>query len=478
MHHLRRKWRMSRRTCLRGLSAALALPMLDAMRPVEARAQVAPPKRFLTVYVPHGIDTPSWTPALPAGKSRKDTFVDAAFTLDNRRALAPFADLRSQLTVISGLGNAPANKGDFNGSHARGTGTILTCSELRTTSDFSQIQNGISIDQLIASRVGASTAFPSLELGVRSGDLDGDCEDGYSCAYINNISWSGPAQAAPKQTNPREVFDRLIRFYTPPSDAPTSTPLPVDPSRAHDESILQFMREDATRLHGLLGKEDRLRMEEYLTGVRELERRLSEFGGGTGGGASCMAPGAPVDPASYDEHVSLMLDMVVFAFRCDLTRVATFMMENPFNSRDYNFIDVSGNSHEISHHGGDQGKLESIRRINEWQSSKVAQFLEKMNAIDEGQGSLLDQSLVYFTSEFGDGDDHYHHDLPVLLAGSLGGAVTPGKHIHYGGPVGGGLGSVEQSKPLADLYLSVLRGFGMNDTSFGDNGTAPLAELT
>ena len=257
------------------------------------------------------------------------------------------------------------------------------------------------------------------------------------------------------------------------------TPPPVDPSRRHDESILLAMREDANRLNTLLGREDRLRMEEYLTGVRELERRLSDFGSGEGGGGgnACLAPGAPPDPASYQEHVRLMMDMVVFAFRCDLTRVATFMMENPFNSRDYNFIDVSGNSHEISHHGGDADKVESIRRINAWQTERVAELLQQMAAIDEGQGSLLDNSLVYYTSEFGDGDDHYHHNLPVLLAGSLGGAIKPGRHIHYGGPVGGGLDAADQSTPLANLYLSVLRGFGMNDTAFGDNGSMPLTEV-
>jgi len=478
MHLLRRKWHLSRRACLRGLSAVLALPMLDAMRPLAAHAQVEAPKRFFTIYVPHGIDMPSWTPALPAGRSRKDTFVDASFALENRRALAPLADFRSQLTVVSGLGNAPANKGDFNGSHARGTGTSLTCSALKTTSDFSQIQNGVSLDQLIASRVGANTPFPSLELGVRSGDLDGDCEDGYSCAYINNISWSGPAQPAPKQTSPRDVFDRLIRFYMPATGTPSAPPTSGGALRRRDESILLSMRDDATRLSALLGKEDRVRMEEYVTGVRELERRLSMFGDGGGdAGSSCVAPGAPQDPASYEEHVRLMMDMVVFAFRCDLTRVATFMLENPFNSRDYNFINVRGNSHEISHHGGDAAKLESIRRINTWQSERVAELLGKMVAIDEGSVSLLDNSLVYYTSEFGDGDDHYHHDLPVLLAGTLGGALTPGRHVHLGGPVGGGLDAVDQARPLADLYLSILRGFGMNDATFGDDGASPLAEL-
>jgi hypothetical protein len=171
------------------------------------------------------------------------------------------------------------------------------------------------------------------------------------------------------------------------------------------------------------------------------------------------------------------MDMVVFAFSCDLTRTATFMMEQPFNSRDYNFIGVSGNSHEISHHGGDPGKLESIRRINAWQTERIAELVGKLAGIDEGGSSLLDNSLVYFTSEFGDGDDHYHHDLPVLLAGKLGGTFKTGQHVCYAGPVGGDLDAVEQSKPLANLYVSILRGLGMSDAGFGDNGSAPLAEL-
>ncbi len=476
MHLLRRKWLLSRRACLRGLGAALALPMLDAMRAPRAEAQtLAYPKRFFTIYAPHGFDMPSWTPALPAGKSRSMTFVDEAFEITSKRALSALAPYRDDLIVISGLGNAPANKGDFNGSHARGTGCSLTCAELTTTSDFSQIQNGVSLDQLMAGAIGAETPLKSLELGVRSGDLDGDCEDGYSCAYLNNIAWSGPSQPAPKQTKPSDVFNRLIGVYQPPS----TSPAPQAPPYTGDSSILSHMKDDANRLYALVGTEDRVRVQEYLDGVAELERRLQKLEtGGSTPTLSCAAPGAPADPASYEEHVRLMFDMVLFAFQCDLTRVATFMMENPFNSRDYNFIGVSGNSHEISHHGGDETKLEKIRKINEWQTQQVAYFLDKLKSSTEGDGSVLDNSLVYYTSEFGDGDDHYHHDLPVVVAGSGGGAFKTGRHVCYAGPVGGGLNEVDESKPLANLYVSFLNAMGIAQSSFGDNGSGPLTELT
>lgn len=479
--HLLEKKKLSRRTVLRGMGAGagitLALPWLEIMTPPKAAA-ATPPVRFFCIFAPHGMDMPSWTPGLPSGRSRDDDFVDPAFSIADKRALAPLAPFRDELTVISGLGNAPANKGDFNGSHARGTGCLLTCAELRTTSDFGSIENGVSVDQVMAGAVGGATAFPSLELGVRSGSLDGDCEDGYSCAYINNISWSGASRPAPKQTDPRDVFDRLVRFYTPSSMEPDA---PTAPAYDPDESILAFMRDDAARLSRIVGREDRLRVEEFLTGVHELERRLAGFSmpGETGStGSACTAPSEPESHESYQQHVDLMLDMVAFAFRCDLTRVATFMMENPFNSRSYDFVGVSGDSHEISHHGGDSSKLEKIRRINEWQTERVAHFLGQLQSSPESGGSLLDNAIVYYTSEFGDGDDHYHHDLPIVVAGRAGGAITPGRHVHYGGPVGGGLNAVSRSRPLADLYVTLLGAMGVSAGSFGDDSTGPLTELS
>lgn len=471
---LRRKWLLPRRACLRGLGATLALPFLEAMRPPTASAQAAAsPVRFFCIYVPHGIDMPSWTPALPAGKTRKTDFVDANFELAGRQSLSALAPFRDDLSVISGLGNAPANKGDFNGSHARGTGCALTCASLTVTSNFNQVKNGISLDQVMAEAIGAATPLRSLELGVRSGDLDGDCEDGYSCAYLNNISWSGPSQPAPKQTSPKDVFQRLVTYYRPPAGG-----APAAPTYTGDQSILSHMKNDADRMHALLGAEDRMRVQEYLDGVRELERRIKDFESPGTVGAACVLPQEPGEPASYEEHARLMFDMVAFAFKCDLTRVATFMLEQPFNSRNYGFLGVSGNSHEVSHHGGDSAKLEKIRKINDWQSQQVAYFLDQLKRTPEPDGSLLDRSIVYYTSEFGDGDDHYHHDLPVVVAGGGGGAFQPGRHIHYAGPVGGGLNSVEQSKPLANLYLSFLQAMNVPRTEFGDNSTAPLVELT
>jgi hypothetical protein len=471
MKLLRRRWKISRRACLRGIGATLALPLLDAMSLDPAKAQ-AMPCRFFTIYAPHGVDMPSFTPSLPSGRRRSDDFVDPSFDIADKRVLAPLAPFRDRLNVISGLGNAPANKGDFNGSHARATGTALTCSEVRTTSRFEDIENGISADQVLASAIGSRTAFPSLELGIRSGELDGDCEDGYSCAYINNISWTGPARPAPKQTNPADVFDRLMAFAMPSDEMPST------PAYTGDESVLAAMRADADRLRQLLGAEDRMRVDEYLEGVRSIERRVAEFRGMPGGPtAGCSIPTRPGAPENYEEHVRLMLDMVAFAFKCDLTRVATFMMENPFNSRDYNFIGVSGNSHEISHHGGNAAKIEKIRAINEWQSQQVAYFAGQLRDTAEGGATLLDNSIVYYTSEFGDGDDHYHHDLPIVLLGGGAGAFPTGRHIHYGGPVGGDLDDVSRSKPLANLYLSIFEAMGAPQASFGDNGTAPLAEL-
>jgi hypothetical protein len=480
-----KRFLLSRRACLRGLGVTMALPWLEAMSGKTAKAAGPKPLRFVVVFAPHGMHMPAWTP--------KQTGADYALT----PILQPLAALKSELNVISGLANYPASitTKEFAGSHARGTGALLTQSPLRFTSS-KDIQNGISIDQVIANQLKSFTRLPSLELGVASGSSTGNCEDGYSCAYLHNISWSSPTTFMPKETSPRALWTRLfggMAGLPPPSPSPAPTPgtRPVDRPTLYRKSVLDVIKGDATRLNGKLGSRDRAKLDEYLTSVGELQRRIIDFDMGAGGGgvtpppaASC-APGKMPEgnPASYQQHLELLSDLLAMALQCDLTRVATFMQEDPFNSRSFSFLGVSGNHHNISHHGGDSAKQSAQQKINTFEVSQFAYLLSRLQQATDADGqSVLSNSVVLFTSDFGDGDDHYHWDLPMIVAGRAGGRFTPGRHIAYphrgsGGP------SNKTDTPMANLFLSILQAFDLPVTTFGTDGTqpygtSPLAEMT
>jgi hypothetical protein len=488
-----RKLSLSRRAALRGLGAGLgvsvALPWLEAMTPTgskRARAQAAAkPLRFLAVTAPHGMHMPAFTP--------KE--VGADYVLPP--ILAPLAALKVDFNVISGLANYPASitTKEFAGSHARGTGALLTQSPLRFTA-AKDIQNGISLDQMVANHVKQLTRLPSLEVGVSSGSATGNCEDGYSCAYLHNISWSGPTTFMPKETNPRALFNRLFAGGVPSAPMPPAGGAPVPGAGAaaqkdllYRKSILDLVRGEAGRLNPRLGNKDRAKLDEYLTSVGELQRRLNEFEQtGSGGGpapVSCSPGTAPADgaPASYEAHLRLLSDLIVMSFQCDVTRVSTFMQENPFNSRSFAFLGVSGNHHNISHHGGAAAKLAAQQKINTFEVTQLAYLLDKMKQAQDADGeSVLHNSVVLFTSEFGDGDDHYHWDLPVLVAGQAGGRFKTGRHISYPHKGASGPGN-KTDMPMANLFINVLQAFGIGNSTFGTDGTqpygtAPLADLT
>lgn len=483
-----RRFTLSRRAALRGLGATVALPWLEAMTPTR-KAQAQPgatkPLRFLVVTAPHGMHMPAFTP--------KTTGADYVLP----PILEPLAALKADFNVVSGLANYPASitTKEFAGSHARGTGAMLTQSPLRFTA-AKDIQNGISIDQVVANHVKQHTRLPSLEVGVSSGSATGNCEDGYSCAYLHNISWSGPTTFMPKETNPRALFNRLFAGGVPSTTPmPGGTPTPAPGAGAgggkdllYRKSILDLVRGEAGRLNGKVGKKDRAKLDEYLTSVGELQRRLTDFEktGGTTPSApvSCTPGTAPAEgpPASYEAHLRLLSDMMVMAFQCDVTRVGTFMQENPFNSRSFSFLGVSGNHHNISHHGGAAAKTSAQQKINTFEVAQLAYLLDRMKQAQDGDGqSVLHNSIVLFTSEFGDGDDHYHWDLPVLVAGNAGGVFKTGRHINYPHKGASGPGN-KTDMPMANLFLNVMQAFGIGNSTFGTDGTqpygtAPLAEL-
>jgi hypothetical protein len=476
---------LDRRTLLRGLGVGMALPWLEIMSPPKARAATTKPLRFLAVTAPHGIHMPAWTP----------TSAGAGYTLPP--ILAPLAALKSQFSVLSGLANYPASitTKEFAGSHARGTGAVLTQAPLRFTS-AKDIQNGISIDQLVANQIKSQTRLPSLEIGAVAGSATGNCEDGYSCAYLHNISWSGSTTFMPKETSAKTLFTRIFAGGVPkPAPTPAGmAPAPVAAAPNKDliyrHNILDLVKAEATSLGSKVGAHDKAKLDEYLTSVGEMQRRVIELEKAGSATApqpvftpSCSMGSAPADPGStYETQLRVLSDMMVLAFQCDITRVGTFMYEDPFNSRSFSFLGVTGDHHNLSHHGMNPDKQAALQKIDTWEITQFAYLLDKMSKSQDADGeNMLQNSIVMFTSEFGDGDDHYHWDLPVLVAGAAGGRWKPGRHIAYPHKGADQPGN-KTDMPMANLFVSVAQAFGIETNTFGTDGTAPygtkpLAEL-
>jgi Protein of unknown function (DUF1552) len=435
--------RLSRRAFIGGAGAVLALPWLESALPRIARAQAAAPLRFLAYYVPCGKRMEHWTPsATGAG-------------YDLPLILEPLLNIQSKVSVLTGLANEPARP-DGPGDHASGTGAFLTCAHPFKT-EGADIKNGISLDQKLADALGDATSLRSLQIGIDGGSSAGDCDSGYSCAYARNISWSGPATPLPKLTDPAIVFDRLFAGFDSQATAED-----VMRRQRQSASVLDTMLADAEALSMRLGMRDKAKLDEYMTGVRELELRLT----GAMGGPACDPGARPSTDIAYVDHVKLMSDLMVLAFQCDVTRFATFMLGNAGSNRSYDFLGVSGGHHEISHHQGDAGKNASLTTIGTWEVEQFAYLLERMDAVDEGGESMLDHSVVFYSSEIEDGDSHSHFNMPILLAGSGNGAFTPGRHQTFA------------NRPsVGNLFVSILQAFGLPDTTFGDNGNGTLAGL-
>jgi hypothetical protein len=431
---------IARRRFLGGAASLVALPWLASLMPREAWAKASAPKRFVAFYVPNGIHMAAWTPA--------STGPDYELT----PILAPLESLRRKVSIVTGLANAPAHP-DGPGDHAAGTAGFLTCRHVVKT-DGAGIRNGISVDQVAAQALGRATRIASLQYGIDSGSGVGNCDSGYSCAYVRNISWASESQPLPKITNPEAAFAALF-------DGSDSKLSAVERARRqhYQSSVLDYVRGEAQGLEQSLSTSDRLKLDEYLTGVRELERRVQGASE-----ASCVAPGEPPATLPYPEHVRLMLDLTVLALKCDTTRIVSFMLGNGGSPRSYPFLGVQGGHHDISHHHHRPENLEELQKIDTWEVAQLAYLLERMDAVDEGDGTLLDHSAVFFSSEIEDGDSHSHYNLPVLLAGGLGGALPMGTHVR-----------VSHNAPLGGLFLSLLAGLGVPAARFGDDGTRPLS---
>ena len=457
---------ISRRTVLRGLGAAVALPLLDAMAPsglvrgtlaaaaddvAGAAAAGANPLRMAMFFLPNGMNMKCWR---PQGEGKD---------WDLPPTLQPLAPLKEDLTVISGLAlDAAKAHGDGAGDHARSAAAFLTGAHPHKTAG-ADIHLGISADQVAANAIGNQTRLPSLELGLDKGQTAGECDSGYSCAYVSNISWRSASVPMPHEVNPADVFDRLFGSDDDRAAAENRTR-----RLRQRKSILDFVADDSRALSRRLGKSDQDKLEEFQTSIRDIERRIDAARGQS---ARQLTPGMPKPkgiPEDFSEYMKLMTDMMVLAFRMDLTRVGTFLVAHDGSDRTYRNLGISEGHHALSHHGGNPDKLEQLAKINHYHVEQFAYFLQQLKSIKEGDRTLLDNCMIVYGCGIGDGNRHNHNDLPILLAGRGGGAIDAGRHIPF---------DKESETPLCNLYLSMLHRMGVKADRFGDS-TGPLPKLS
>lgn len=443
-HHL------NRRAFLRGFGTLLALPYMESVggllgRPSD-RLLDAPPHRLMFLYSPNGMHMQDWKPK------------DAGKKFDLPYLMEPFAPFRKQMTVYTGLAQNHARPGkDGPGDHARAAASFLT--GVRALKTGGQIGLGPSADQLAAQELGDRTRFRSLVLGCERGGNSGQCDSGYSCAYSHNISWQNETTPAGKETNPRQLFDRLFR-----GDNSAEATAAAAERRQRRRSVLDYVREEAKRMEKSASAADRIKLDEYQSGVREMERRIefveqdhvAEIG-------DELRPERK--PKDFGEYVKLMMDLNVLAFQTDRTRIASFMIANEGSNRSYPTVGIRGGHHELSHHRNEHEKQQAIRTINRYHTELVAHLLTKLRDTKDGNRSLLDQIMLVYGSGISDGNRHNHNDLPVVLFGDGGGALNPGRHV-----------LMEKETPLNNLLTALLQGFGCKLDGFGDsNGVLDLA---
>jgi len=441
-----------RRTVLKGLGAVMALPWLEAMgvqtgwAAGNTPAKNAAPNRMAFLYVPNGVNMDGWR-------------VGAEGALPSKLPpiLAPLNGVRDDFSILTGLAVDKARPhGDGGGDHARAMAAYLTGAQPRKT-DGANIRAGMSVDQLAASRIGDRTRLASLEIGTEASKLAGGCDSGYSCIYDSNLAWRSATQPMPKEVNPKLIFERLFG---------AGSDLERQRRDAARKSVLDAVREDFRELNSRLGAADQRKLDEYFTSVREMELRIAKSGNE---GQKPLPVGALPPkgiPESYAEHLRLLADLIVLAFQTDTTRVATFVLANEGSNRSYPFIGVRDGHHSISHHGHDPVKLAKIQDINVFHSTQLAYLLERLKSVKEGDGNLLDHSMIVYGSGNGDGDRHNHDDLPILLAGKGCGTIRQGRHVVY-----------QKETPLNNLWVSMLNRMDIRDVQLGDS-TGELKKLS
>jgi hypothetical protein len=438
---------LSRRTFLRGVGAAVGLPALESMTPLMAATgqgigvnAKGAPLRMAYMTIPNGVNVDHWRPQ-GTGESYK-----------LGKSMAPLEGFKKDFQVFTGFAHQHATAGpDGAGDHARSTATFLTGQRAKKTAG-SDIRIGVSVDQVAAREAEKYTRLPSLELTCDGVRTSGHCDSGYSCAYQFNLSWRSETQPMTPESSPRQAFERLFG-----AGAGKDRAQGLAQRLSSQKSILDFISDDAKVMHKHLGRNDQQKLDQYLTGVREIERRVekSESLG------AVIDPGvpAPGEPRTYDEHIRLMMDMMVLAFQTDSTRISTFLLAHDGSNRSFKEIGVSSGHHNLSHHKGNAENLEQIQKIDQFYITQLAYFLKRMKETEDVDGnSLLHNSMIVYGSGISDGNRHNHNDLPVIVAGGGGGAFNPGRHVDLGEEV-----------PLSNLYVRMLNEFGVPTKSFGDS---------
>lgn len=428
---------LSRRTVLKGLGAGIALPLLDAMVPAmtalaDTAASESRLRRIGYVYMPMGCDISRW--ALPG-----DDLSELSPTLE------PLAPLRKHVTAISNLELRNA----YPGTHATSNSAFLSCATAKRTESTDYFL-GTTVDQIAAKQIGSETQLPSLEMSMDLMSTVGQCDNGYACVYQNNLSWSSPTTPLPSEAHPRIVFETLFGDGGSVADRQAAL--------KRRASLLDSVNEEIRRLQATLGPSDRAKVAEYLDSVREVERRIQKAEADTKDNPLPDLDRPTGVPAAYADHARLMFDLQLLAFQGDVTRVITFQLARETSNRTYPEIGVPDPHHPMTHHGGDPKKIAKVAKINRFHVSLFAEFLQKMQATPEGNGSLLDHSLYLYGSGMGDPNVHDHQNLPILVAGGAAGNMRGGRHVRF-----------EKSTPLANLHLTLLNKAGIKLDRFADS---------
>jgi hypothetical protein len=445
------KMSLPRRTFLRGVGATLALPLLDAMVPALSALSTtaaAPVPRLGFVYVPNGAVMGKWK---PTGTGREFEFSPM---------LSPLTPFRDRVLVLSGLAQMEARSYDDGaGDHSRGTAAWLSGIHAKRT-EGADVRLGITVDQIAAKEFGAATPLASLELALETIDLVGNCDNGYSCAYMNTLSWRSPTTPLPVEINPRKVFRRL---FGQGNDAAQRL------AQMHeDRSLLDSVRQDVARLQTTLGPRDNSRLTEYLDAIRDAERRIQKAEQRSSKEDLPVLDAPAGVPDTFEEHIKLMFDLQALAYQADLTRVITFMVGRELSNRTYPAIEINEAHHSLSHHQNNAEKLAKLAKINAYHITKLAYFLEQLRNVPDGDGSLLDHLTLVYGSGLSDGNRHDHSPLPTLLIGGGAGRLTGGRHLEY-----------PKDTPMTNLLVTVMDKAGVRIDKLGDStGALDLETLS
>jgi len=437
------KKQLPRRTFLRGMGSVIALPFLDAMVPAFGAPSSKAPARMAFVYFPNGVQAGTWGPQIEGSA--------AALPEALPRVLAPLAPYRQDILVLENLTvDGGRAHGDGPGDHGRAGASYLTGAHPKKTFG-KDLQAGVSVDQYAADKIGGQTRFASLELGGEEGIQGGNCDNGYSCAYSNSISWRTPSTPNPPEVRPRAVFERLFGSADVERD-----PVKRAKLERYNKSVLDSVLADAKRLQGDLGGDDRRKLDEYLYAIREIETRIQKAERQNSQTTpSLTAPPSSV-PEHYTEHSRLMFDLMIAAFQTDSTRVITFLMAIEQSNRNYREIGIAEAHHGLTHHGGDKEKIEKCVKINIYEMEQFAYFLGKLKSTKDGDGTLFDHVMVTYGSGLSLG--HNHDNLPTLVTGGANKLFHLGRHAKY--PV---------DTPLANLHVAMLDSMGVPAENFADS---------